>query len=313
MAKETIESLCQKAQQAVAQGQNERARQYYTLALAMRSDLPNVHYGLATVCYLLNDLPNAAHHFREVIRLDPLRAGAYINLGAIYNKLNQMDEAIDVLRKGIQLDMKRAEGYYNLGLVYRRKGQADLAIQAYREATRVNPRMSDAHYNLANLYFERSQLNLAVTHYEKALEVRPNWQKALVALEQAHAALEPQQDSDNSTSATVDPSNAPTERILDPERNVDPEKHGVLLKQLHRQAIDSENLSREFVHMVAMEIEPTLKELSNCLLHSSDSRIELDHCLQKVESAISHLHTTRKNLQGRVEEVRVLGNNLAQS
>ena len=54
----------------------------YLQALGLRSDAPDVHYGLATVCFLLNDLTSAAYHFKEVTRLDPLRAGAFINLGA---------------------------------------------------------------------------------------------------------------------------------------------------------------------------------------------------------------------------------------
>src|SRR5436309_11499421 len=157
MAKENVETLCQKAQMAVAQGEYEAARQIYLQALGLKSDAPDVHYGLATVCFLLNDLTSAAYHFKEVTRLDPLRAGAYINLGAVYNRLGQLDDAIPVLRRGIQLDTNRAEGYYNLGLAYRRKGQTELAIQAYREATRVNPRFADAHYNLGNLYMEREQ------------------------------------------------------------------------------------------------------------------------------------------------------------
>src|SRR5438128_4706273 len=147
MAKESVESLGQTAQHAIARGENEPARQLYVQALGVKSDAPDVHYGLATVCFLLNDLTSAAYHFKEVTRLDPLRAGAHINLGAVYNRMDMLDEAVPVLRRGIQLDTGRAEGYYNLGVVYRRKGQADLAIQAYREAVRINPRMADAHYN----------------------------------------------------------------------------------------------------------------------------------------------------------------------
>ena len=49
-------------------------------ALVLKSDAADVHYGLATVCFLLNDLSGASYHFREVTRLDPQRAGADINL-----------------------------------------------------------------------------------------------------------------------------------------------------------------------------------------------------------------------------------------
>src|SRR5262245_51426032 len=132
MAKESVDTLCQKAKKAITQGQVDQARQCYLQALGLRSDVPDVHYGLATVCFLMHDYVSAIHHFKEVTRLDPLHAGAYINLGAVYNRLDMLEEAIPVLRRGIQLDMNRGEGYYNLGLVYRRKGQPDLAISAYR-------------------------------------------------------------------------------------------------------------------------------------------------------------------------------------
>ena len=117
MVVETVDSLCQKARQSIAQGQIEQARQFYLQALNLRSDIPDVHYGLATACFLFNDLDSAAYHFKEVTRLDPLRPGAYINLGAVYNRLEEYDEAVQTLRRGIQLDPHRSEGYYNLGLV----------------------------------------------------------------------------------------------------------------------------------------------------------------------------------------------------
>src|SRR5437660_9568634 len=195
MVAESVDSLCQRAREAIESRDWDLARQFYLQALSLKSDSPDVHHGLATVCYQMKDLPSAAYHFTEVTRLDPLRAVAYINLGAIYNLMDQLDEAITVLRRGIQLDMHRAEGFYNLGLVYRRKKQIDLAIQAYCEAVRVNPRMADAHYNLANLYLEKSQFSRAVAHYKAALELRPNWDKAEDGREQAEAALEAEHEA----------------------------------------------------------------------------------------------------------------------
>src|SRR5262245_21023316 len=157
MLPDKIEKLCLRAQQAIADRDWEKAKQVYLMALGLRSDLPDVHYGLATVYFQLRELTSAGHHFREVTRIDPMRAGAFVNLGAVLNLLGQYDEAIAALRRGIQLDAQRVEGYYNLGLVYRRKGQTDLAISAYKEAIRINPRMADAHLNLANLHLEKNQ------------------------------------------------------------------------------------------------------------------------------------------------------------
>src|SRR6516225_9101303 len=201
MPAESVESLLQRAREYMEQRNWDRARQIYLQALGLRADSSDVHYGLATVCFQLRDLNSAAHHFREVTRLDPLRAGAYINLGAVYNLLDQIDDAVTALRRGIQLDSHRAEGYYNLGLVYRRKNQPELAVQAYREAIRVNPRMADAHYNIANLYMEKDEPSLAISHYKSALELRPSWEKAVTGLAAAQAAS--QADEPASTGIAV--------------------------------------------------------------------------------------------------------------
>src|SRR5258708_1474755 len=128
MSLENIEFLCQKAQQAISQREWDKAKMVYLQALGLKSDIPDIHYGLATVYFQLRELTSAAHHFKEVTRMDPLRAGAFINLGAVLNLLNQHDDAIAALPRGIHLAPNRVEGYYTLGLVYRRKGQTDMAV-----------------------------------------------------------------------------------------------------------------------------------------------------------------------------------------
>jgi tetratricopeptide (TPR) repeat protein len=319
MAKETVDSLSRKAQQAVGQGKNQEARQFYLQALGLRSDVPDVHYGLATVCFLLHDLPSAAYHFKEVTRLDPLRAGAFINLGAVYNRLDLLDDAIPVLRRGIQLDPGRAEGYYNLGLVYRRKGQNDLAIQAYREATRVNPRMADAHFNLGNLFLEKEQHALAVAHYRHVLELRPNWEKAQHGLAQAEAALaeiekhtQPQPQPLAAPEPPPKPSPAPA-AVLDPTRVVDPVVHGSLLTVLHKATIESDGHGRQFLRILEDEIEPVIKELSTCLLYPNTPGSELDHCVQKFEAAIASMRDVQRNLLSSMQRVRTVGEQLLKS
>lgn len=320
MVSETIESLCQKARQAVAQGDNEQARRFYVEALALKADAPDVHYGLATVCFLLNDLQSAAHHFREVTRLDPLRAGAHINLGAVYNRLDMVDEAVQVLRRGIQLDTRRAEGYYNLGLAYRRKRQLDLCIQAYHEATRLNPRMADAHLNLANAYLDKGQFHLAVSHYNQALELRPNWEKAENGLAQAESALAslrrpstPASPAAETVSEKGAQTAGSTTAILDPERTIDPNLHQALLSHLHHAMIESENQGRSFLLVLEKEIEPAIKELSSCLLYPDGSVGGLDTCVAKFEDAIQRMRSAQHSLKSCLEQVRTLGEQLIKS
>jgi Tfp pilus assembly protein PilF len=313
MASESVELLCQRAREAFEQRNPDRARQLYLQALGIRSDSPDVHYGLATVCFQLKDLPSAAYHFKEVTRLDPLRAGAYINLGAVFNLLDQLDDAIPALRRAIQLDSHRAEGYYNLALVYRRKGTVDLAIQAYREALRVNPRMADAHYNLANVYLDKSQFGLAFSHYKHALELRPNWDKAANGLVQAEAALAAaaaQPAESRPELGAPEQPQAPPSSSLDPSRTIDPVAHGGLLTTLHKATIDSENHGRQFLQVLENEIEPAIKELSSCLLYPNSPTSELDQCVQKFESAIASMRSVQRSLQTSIEKLHNLGDRL---
>jgi tetratricopeptide (TPR) repeat protein len=303
MMPDKIERLCLRAQQAIAQRDWDTAKQAYLMALGMRSDLPDVHYGLATVYFQLRELTSAAHHFREVTRLDPLRAGAFINLGAVLNLLTQYDDAITVLRRGIQLDAQRVEGYYNLGLVYRRKGQPDMAITAYREALRLNPRMADAHLNLGNLLLDKQQYRQALQHYEEALKLRPGWEKALDGAEHARELLSGQAHPASQAAAVAAAPVAPAGANL--ERPVDPVAHATLLTNLHQATIQSEDTGRLFQTILLNEVEPAITELSRALLHATGPHGELDGAVGKFETALQRLkavHAALKNSLGRVRE-----------
>jgi tetratricopeptide (TPR) repeat protein len=309
MAKETLDSLRQKAQKALAQGQYQESCQFFQQALALGHDRAELHYGLATVYFLLGDLPHAAHHFKEVTRLDPLRAGAYINLGAVYNRLGQYEEAIATLRRGIQLDNNRGEGYYNLGLVYRQLGQLDLAIQAYREATRVNPRMADAHLNVGNIFFEKEQYGMAIAHYRQALEIRPNWEKAKSALENAQA-----QQAPTETAAKPDeppPATKPA-RALDPNRIVDPNIHGTALRDVHQYVTEMDAQSRKLADILLQDVENSIKGLSNCLLFPDNPAYNLTDQLHKFDLVVGQLQKLQQSIQKRIQQVETLGEQLAQ-
>jgi tetratricopeptide (TPR) repeat protein len=308
----TVEGLCLEARQAIAQGRIDQAHELYAQALELNSDAPDIHYGLATVCFMLNDLESAAYHFKEVIRLDPIRSGAYVNLGAVYNRLEEYDDAIQALRKSIQLDPKRAEGYYNLGLVYKKLGQNTLALQSYLEATRLNPRMVDGQYNLANLYLELERYNLAIVHYKKVLQLRPNWDKALAGLAQAEEAQAVAERPDTPVESAESPTVAPESKEKGLDKTVDPYAQGVLLDNLHHATIDSEHRSRQFSQAIEQQVEPAIKELSNQILSPESTSGDLNQSVKKLESAITTMLTAQKKLQSSLDRIRTLGEKLFQ-
>jgi len=301
MPPKNIEKLCLRARQAIEQRDWVKAKQVYLQALGFRSDLPDVHYGLATVYFQLRELTSAAHHFREVTRLDPLRAGAWINLGAILNLLQQYDEAIVTLRRAMQLDPNRVESFYNLGLVYRRKGDLELAIDAYSEALHRDPKMPDSHLNLANIYLEKKDYGKALHHYKEALKLRPGWEKPLVGIQDIKDRLTPRSEL----------SQAEQDAEMDPEdRPIDPVAHAVFLTETHRYAIDTDETGKKFETVLGQDIEPVVKELSTCLLSPSSTRSQLADCLDKFESALDHLRALHHGMQSRLAKLREARDNL---
>jgi predicted Zn-dependent protease len=312
MVDTSVEGLYQSARQALAQRDLNQARQLFMQALALKFDDPDVQQGLATCCFLMQDYHNAAHHFREVTRLDPLRAGAYVNLGAVYNRLDLLDEAIQVLRRGIQIDTHQADGYYNLALVYRRKGQLQLAVQAYLESLRINPRHADAHYNLANLYFDMGRNGQAIGQYREALKLRPGWQKAEVGLAEAEAAQSGAHGAGGAPVSSIMHLDT-TATGLDPDRVVDPNKHGSVLTVLHKVTIDSDTLGRRLLEILETQLEPAIKELSACLLIADCPLSELDERIQKFEKAIQDMRGAQRSLQSSLERIQAVGDQLVQS
>ncbi|HEY7311195.1 MAG TPA: tetratricopeptide repeat protein [Gemmataceae bacterium] len=300
-----IERLCLKARQAIEARDWEKAKQAYLMALGLRSDSPDIHMGLATVFFQLRELTSAAHHFKEVTRLDPLRAGAYINLGAVLNLLQQLDEAVAALRRGIQLDPQRVEGYYNLGLVYRRKGQLDLSIQAYREALRLNPRMADAYLNLGNLFIEKQQYRQAISQYEEALKIRPEWDKAIEGREHAQEMMTGGAPVIAAPALTGPQTRAPRAAV-DPDKVVDPNIHAALLAALTSTSSEAEALGQRFQQVISNELEDVIKDLSSCLLYPNGPISELRDCVQRFEQALEHMQTAQQNMDLGIARIQQL-------
>lgn len=308
-----FDELCARARAAVSTGNYAEARSLYAKAISTSPESPDAHYGLATCCFMLHDFDSAKAHFKEVTRLDPLRATAFINLGALYNRLGQQDEAIATLRRALQLDPRRAEGYYNLGIAYRQKGMIDLAIQAYREATRLNPRMADAFLNLGNLLLEAERFQDAIAAYQQALAVRPNFEKAMHGLRSAQQAL----------AARIPPSRAagPPAHAVETTHDITPAASQSFANIVDRaEAMDAlreecgkqEEFCRELARVIEQELGPAIRDLSRSLV-GTPAAGELEIHVRAYEKTLENLRTARKNLDGSSARIRELGGRFAAS
>ena len=298
---EQFDDMSQKARQAITEGNPALARQLYLQALAIRTNSADANYGVATACFLLDEPDSAIFYFKEALRLEPMRAGAYVNLGAVYSRQGKLDDAVKSLRKAIQIDPKRAEAYYNLGLIYRRQNQSELAVQAYREALHLNPQMPDAQYNLANVLLEMGRFGQAANHYQHALELSPNFENAKLGLEQAKAA---QQREASPQAAPAGSSSGVRAALSNLNRTLDPQLDGPALHTLHHATIEAENQGREFTRVLESQLEVALKDLSTVLLYPEKTSGELNEKLERFELALSHLRSAQRVWQRTMKSIR---------
>merc|ERR1711871_1436074 len=80
----------------------------------------------------------------EAVRIDPLFADAYSNMGNAYKELNHLGDAIKCYTTAIKIDSELADAYSNLASAYKDGGRVGDAITCLRKALELKPRFADA-------------------------------------------------------------------------------------------------------------------------------------------------------------------------
>jgi DNA-binding transcriptional MerR regulator len=109
----------------------------------------------------------AVEAYLKVLELNPVAAGALVNLGTIYYRQRKFAEAERYYRQAIVADPSYPLAQFNLGNLYDEQGRVAEALEYYRRALSLNPNYADAHFNLA-LLCERTSDNLKAVHHWKA-------------------------------------------------------------------------------------------------------------------------------------------------
>lgn len=133
----------------LAEGQLEEAQPHFRAAAAIHPADPISNLNIAFYEMQRNDLPAAVQQFRKTIELtqdDRLRASAFTNLGAIYNRLGDYDHARESFTAAVALRPRIIRAWMGLGLAAYRSKDFSTAIMAYSKANAIQP--SDVIYLL---------------------------------------------------------------------------------------------------------------------------------------------------------------------
>ncbi len=115
---------------------------------------------------------------RSAVRLDPARAAAWNDLGALLLRSGKAREAVPELRRAVSLDPGFAAARCNLGAALAKTGAPDEAAAEVSKALALDPRYAPAHYHLGQVMLERGNPDEAIASWRRALEITPDYPEA---------------------------------------------------------------------------------------------------------------------------------------
>jgi tetratricopeptide (TPR) repeat protein len=98
------------------------------------------------------DFQQAVVHFESALKIDPLFAFAWDNLGLSYRKLNNYDKAIEAYNSSLKVDPNGLTPLQNIAVAYEFKKQYDKAIDAYERLSKVDKDNPEVYYGMGRLY-----------------------------------------------------------------------------------------------------------------------------------------------------------------
>jgi tetratricopeptide (TPR) repeat protein len=103
--------------------------------------------------------------YRQVLKLDPDHADAYLNLGALLCEARRSKEAVALYDAALERKPGEALLHFNRAVALEDQGRWMEALAAYNASLQLAPDLADAHYNAARLHEQLGDAKNAVRHF----------------------------------------------------------------------------------------------------------------------------------------------------
>lgn len=161
------------AQDSAAQGNWEKAGQFYLKALNSSPDNPDILNDLGLVFKKLGGINQALECFRKILAIDPNHKAAAANLGNLLLGLGELDEAEGWLRIALSQDNPRS--WSNLGTLFQAKGELNQAFKAYEKALKIKPDFAEILNNMGVVRQAQGEPLEAIKYFRQAIDLQPDF------------------------------------------------------------------------------------------------------------------------------------------
>ncbi len=154
-------------------GQHIEAIEQFERALITRPNDPRVLFALGNTARTLGLSQAAEEFFGRVLKLEPQRIEALVNLANLLRARGQASTAVALLEPALAHAAHAAEVWLTLGSAYREMGSTIEAEENFREALDRRHDYVPALGNLADVLADRGEIKEALSLYERAVKLDP--------------------------------------------------------------------------------------------------------------------------------------------
>lgn len=116
----------------------------------------------------------AVKAFTETVRLRPLYADVYTNIGLTEIAWEKYESARLAIRRALVLDPNSARAHYYDGLLQRRAGNTEEEISDFRKVVEMFPQSRDARRELGITYYQQNDNPAALEQFEALQKIDPD-------------------------------------------------------------------------------------------------------------------------------------------
>jgi protein O-mannosyl-transferase len=131
------------------------------------------HNNLGVVLYRQKRFEEAAAHYAEALRLNPVYIDAYNNLARVLSRQGKNEAAAAIYAAALRLDPGHVDAHDELGVVLFRQGKLEEATAHFTAAARLDPGDAGARVNLGLVLSRQGKLEEAAARFAAALRLDP--------------------------------------------------------------------------------------------------------------------------------------------
>jgi tetratricopeptide (TPR) repeat protein len=162
----------------VRAGEPAEAAEYFSRALAIRSDYVEAQNEMGELLANQQKTAEAATWFKRAIHVNPGYVEPYINLGFLQQSLGENDAAMANYQQAAGLEPAGPADYFNRANVAAAQYQWDEAIACLRAVVKAKPDFWQAHYQLGVQLAAKGQAEEAERQFSETIRYRPDFIQA---------------------------------------------------------------------------------------------------------------------------------------